>query len=203
MKTIFLIRHGQPILPDQQRRFIGQTDLEISERGIKQAHAIGRILKKQKIEMIYSSDLKRSVATAEIIAKEQALTLHPLTELREIDLGAWENTLFSDIARQFPKAFEERGRDIGYFKPPGGESFAELKMRAMKAFDMILSTDASKIVIVGHAGINRVILCSLLKIPLSNLFKITQDYGCINHLYGTPTDLRIKTLNMPSYQSKN
>jgi broad specificity phosphatase PhoE len=38
----------------------------------------------------------------------------------------------------------------------------------------------SNIVIVAHGGVNRVILCHFLGIPLENIFRIEQDYGCVN-----------------------
>jgi broad specificity phosphatase PhoE len=51
--------------------------------------------------------------------------------------------------------------------------------------------------IVGHAGVNRVILCHALGIPLANLFQICQDYGCMNILEFDGGSLRLKAMKMP------
>lgn len=47
-------------------------------------------LKAKKIDIIYSSDLKRAVETAQIIGKELNLNVSPDKRLREIDFGPWE-----------------------------------------------------------------------------------------------------------------
>jgi probable phosphoglycerate mutase len=69
------------------------------------------------------------------------------------------------------------------------------------SFEMLQSTRGD-ILIVGHAGVNRIILCQVLGMPLQNLFDIRQDCGCFNLigyqdgvfsvevLNGTPGDIR-------------
>jgi probable phosphoglycerate mutase len=196
MKTIYLIRHGKPVLPDTQRRFIGQSNLPISAEGLRQANAIGKMLKRKKIEMVYTSDLSRAYDTAQCIAMYHDVVIQQQPLLREISLGNWEGMTFSEVASVFPDEFRARGQDIGYFRPPNGESFMDLKARVSEAFNDILRNSHETVAIVGHAGVNRVILCDLLKMPLSSLFKITQDYGGINILMGSESDLRIKSMNL-------
>ncbi|MDK2868049.1 MAG: hypothetical protein PWP51_2717 [Clostridiales bacterium] len=196
MKTIYLMRHGKPVLPDTQRRFIGQTDLPISAEGLRQANAVGKMLNRKKIEAIYCSDLSRAYDTAQCIAMHHDIAIEQHSALREINLGTWEGLTFAEVATYYPEEFKARGQDIGYFKPPNGESFMDLKARVSEIFQHILASKHEKIAIVGHAGVNRIILCELLKMPLTSLFKITQDYGGINVLVGSETDLRVKCMNL-------
>ena len=62
-----------------------------------------------------------------------------------------------------------------------GESTLEVKERAMKTFNEIVSEhEGESIALVAHGGINRVILCELLGIPLENIFRIEQDFAALN-----------------------
>lgn len=194
-KTIYLLRHGKIAVDGEQRRYIGQADVPLADEGIKQAERLRTLLSKTGFAAIYCSDLVRSHATAKIISKNSELAPVVMPELREINLGEWEGRTFAEIARSYPEQFESRGRDIAYYRTPGGESFAECSSRAKSAFQNILTATGETAVVVGHAGVNRVILCHILGAPLANLFRIGQDFACINILQYTGNTGRIKALN--------
>jgi broad specificity phosphatase PhoE len=67
---LFIIRHAEsewnPI-----GRYQGLLNPGLSERGLKQAELLGRALEKEKIDVIYSSPLRRTYQTAQEIAKRQ------------------------------------------------------------------------------------------------------------------------------------
>lgn len=194
---IYLIRHGKPELADEQRRFIGQVDLQLCAEGCRQAQVLGEKLQSRKIDAVFCSDLKRSVETARPIAATHNLESIVLPQLREINLGKWDGVTFSEIARIYPKEFRQRGNDIAYFRPPGGESFSDCNTRSLAAFQEIRRTHYKNMVIVGHAGVNRLLLCHILGVPLNNLFRITQDYACMNVIAATETSYKVRYLNMP------
>lgn len=194
-KTIYLIRHGKIELPTNERIYIGQSDLPLSKDGYRQGEALAKEFSKVKLDGVFSSDLLRSVTTAEFIAKEKALSVEKRRDLREINLGKWEGLSFSEVAQRYPREFEERGRNIGHFRPPGGESFAECSDRVLVAFNEIIKSPYENIAIVAHAGINRLLLCYILGIPLKNLFRISQDYACTNIILTGDFGYRIKVLN--------
>jgi len=198
-RTIYLVRHTKVQLEDDQQRYIiGQLDLPISEEGVRQAHSLQQIFERSDISAVYCSDLARSRQTAEIIVAESPIPLTPLKELREVAMGEWEGHTFNDIVRRFPNEFKERGKDIGYFRVAGGESFADCGKRAIAVFHDIVSTSAGNIVIVGHAGVNRLILCHLLGMPLANLFRLAQDYGCLNVIQPGKSAYQVKLMNFHS-----
>ena len=88
----------------------------------------------------------------------------------------------SEVRRLFPQEYDRRGADLAGYRPAGGESFADLSARVLPAFEEVVQQSGENLLIVGHAGVNRVILCHLLGMPLANLFRLEQEYGCLNIL---------------------
>ncbi|RYD01616.1 hypothetical protein N752_28995 [Desulforamulus aquiferis] len=102
---------------------------------------------------------------------------------------------FEEIRRKFPKEFIQRGKDIANFRPPGGENFRQLSERVLNKFQYIMENTDGNILITGHAGVNRVIICHILGVPIDNIFSISQDYGCLNLIGWSKGKYRLKTLN--------
>jgi probable phosphoglycerate mutase len=117
-------------------------------------------------------------------------------ELREIDLGEWEGLSFADVVRRFPNEFKSRGADIGYYRTPGGESFADCSKRVVGALHEIMKNSRGNILIAGHAGVNRLFLCHVLGMPLTNIFRLVQDYGCLNIIQYSSSGYQVKLINL-------
>ncbi|MDT8900697.1 histidine phosphatase family protein [Anaeroselena agilis] len=194
-RTIYLCRHGKIHREDDQRRYLGQLDPPLSGEGERQAGALRDLLGQAGLTAIYCSDLARSRRTAEIVAARSEVPVIALRALREISLGEWEGVAFADIARRYPDEFRARGADIAYYRVPGGESFADCALRVVAAFREILASSAGDIAIIGHAGANRVLLCHILGMPVANLFRLGQDYACLNIIQCGGTGYRLKLVN--------
>jgi broad specificity phosphatase PhoE len=54
------------------------------------------------------------------------------------------------------------------------------------------------VLVVGHAGVNRVIICELLGMPIENIFRLRQDYGCLNVLESAGTGWTVRRVNIPA-----
>ncbi|MBM7855072.1 putative phosphoglycerate mutase [Desulfohalotomaculum tongense] len=193
-RLIYLVRHGE-VDTIGKKRFIGQIDLPLSDKGISQAKRLQQELSCAQISGIYCSDLQRAVKTAEIIAEKHRAAVTVCQELREIKLGRWEGKTFEEVCRHYPQQFKKRGEDIANYRPPDGESFADLSKRVVAAFHKLISNSKGNILIVGHAGVNRMILCHLLGMPLKNLFNIYQDYGCLNIILYGRFGFRLRLMN--------
>ncbi|WP_449241107.1 histidine phosphatase family protein [Desulfoscipio gibsoniae] len=191
---IYLVRHGE-IDTDRQKRFIGQIDLPLTGAGVRQAEKLRERLAGITPAGIYCSDLSRSLLTAQIIAG--ARTLSPVADigLREICLGEWEGRSFADMRQKHPAEFAKRGANIAEYMPPGGESFSAFSRRIMTAFNRLVSSVNGDLLLVGHAGVNRVIISQLLGMPIHNIFHICQDYGCLNIICRNKDGYRLKLLN--------
>lgn len=180
-RKIFLVRHGQ-IDYGSEKRYIGTTDLPLSSAGIGQATRLKEHFSGIVLEKAFTSPLKRCVQTAEILLEGCNIGREVIDELKEINMGEWENQTIDYIKEHFHEMYEKRGANIDAFIPPGGESFEQLQKRVMPAFEYIVKNTAGNILIISHAGVNRVILSRLLDFPLQEIFKINQPYGCINQL---------------------
>jgi probable phosphoglycerate mutase len=194
-KIIYLVRHGRIQNAGEQRRYIGQMDIPLDADGVRQAENLRDRLARAGIGRIYCCDLQRSLATAQILAVHSGCAVSVRAGLREINLGEWEGLSFSEVIRRFPGQFEARGRDIAYYQTPGGESFADCSQRVLNVFQEIVADLSDPVIIVGHAGVNRLILCHLLGMPIANLFRIAQDYACINVIQYTGSTAQIKLMN--------
>lgn len=180
-RKIYLVRHGQ-IDYEKEKRYIGITDLPLSNAGIGQVTRLKEYFSGIEIKKIFTSPLKRCLQTSEILIEGNSISREVIDELKEINMGEWEYKAIDYIRCCFQEQYEKRGANIDTFIPPGGESFEQLQKRVMPAFEYITGNTVGNILIVSHAGVNRVILSKLIDFPLKDIFKISQPYGCINQL---------------------
>jgi alpha-ribazole phosphatase len=191
---IYMLRHGE-IEHSYLGRMIGQKDVPLSETGAKQARYWARVLADNPFERIWCSDLIRSRHTAETIGEMTRSPVESTNDLREISLGEWEGLTTAEIRSRFRRDWIARGQDLAKFRPVAGESFSDLSMRVVPVFERIIQESAEDVLIVGHAGVNRVILCHVLGIPLVNLFRLGQDYGALNMLERAHSTLIVSLMN--------
>ncbi|ABB40343.2 Phosphoglycerate mutase [Oleidesulfovibrio alaskensis G20] len=100
-----------------------------------------------------------------------------LADLDEINLGRWEGMPFAAIEHLYPREYEERGRNMAGFRPPQGESFADVQIRMRKSL-ALMSAGPFPAVAVTHAGWLRTLLCHLTDTPLDDLFSFYPSYAC-------------------------
>lgn len=208
MTTIYLLRHGA-LAADARDRFVGQIDLPLSPEGLLQAETLGEVLRPLDIDTVFCSDLLRSLQTAQAIVDATNIPIEVRRDLREIALGDWEGLSRQDVMSGFPAQYAARGADIARYRIPGGESFTDCQARVLAAWQDIVERGAKRIVIVGHAGANRALLCHLLNLPLAGLFSLEQQYGAVNVIErqggrchvrlidGHPADLCVSRLRSP------
>ncbi|MCF8068485.1 MAG: alpha-ribazole phosphatase [Desulfobacterales bacterium] len=194
-RTIFLVRHGR-IIKQTKKQYIGQIDYPLNETGYQQALLLQQIFAFVHIDQIVSSDLSRSRETADIIAAPHKMDVNLYPEFREIDLGNWDGFIFEHIKKTYPDEYEQRGSDLSGFRPPGGESFMDLRQRVMTKFNDLVHNSDGNTIIVSHAGVIRVILCDLLGVHLNSVFQIGQHYGAVNIISYDRISFRVNAVNL-------
>lgn len=192
--AIYLARHGH-VGPDHARRYLGKTDWPLSPEGLAQAECLRQGLAGVCFHRILTSDLIRARQTAERIALGRDVAVELVPELGEIDMGEWETLTHQQVRERFPAASAQRDHDLFRHRPPGGESLADLNRRVIPVFDRIATEAVGNILIVAHAGVNRLILCHALGMPPQHLFRIGQEYGALNCIERRGRDYRVTRLN--------
>jgi molybdenum cofactor cytidylyltransferase len=194
-QKIYLARHGAVEMPGSGRRYLGQLDVPLYAAGLRQAELLSERSRRVPLAAIYCSDLQRAVQTAAIIAGPHGLTPAIRKEFREIGLGAWEGLTFGEVKERYPAEYAARGRDFSRICPPGGESFLDCAHRVLPAFHEVVNATPGDLLIVGHAGVNRILLCLAQGRSLDELFDIPQDYGCLNVMTCRGFDVTLESLN--------
>ena len=178
---IYLIRHGQ-VEGYQEIRVYGHTDVKLTQVGLMQMESVADKLRFAPLKAIYSSDLDRALTGARIIGKYHDVPLISKESLREIYFGEWEGMSLKDIQRLFPEELKKREQDLANYNSPGnGENLNQCAERVNRVLKEILELyRGSHVAVVAHGGVNRIIICQVLGIPLQKAFSIQQDYGCLN-----------------------
>jgi probable phosphoglycerate mutase len=196
VSTVYLLRHGD-CRRDDISRYCGHVDPPLNKVGVSQALAWRQQLSDVTFSRVVCSDLCRSRETARLVGGGGAQP-EEFPALREIDMGVWDGRPMAEIRREFPDDYACRGREMATFRPPGGESFADLAERVLPLFLDLVRGVTGDLLLVGHAGVNRVILCHLLGMPLANLFRIGQEYGCLNLIHRGRSAWCVRAVNIPA-----
>ena len=181
IRQILLIRHcGVP--GEDRGRYIGSTDVPLSEAGRAAARNLAPQLASFAPETIVSSPLRRAVETAELAAPGREIRFDP--RLTEIDFGAWEALTFAEIEqRAAPEELRCWSESPGEMRFPGGESFPAFRRRVDAAFAELLAGTAGEIVaVVTHGGPAMRILATLHHLPAERQHELLPPRGSITVL---------------------
>ena len=177
---LYLVRHGE-LVTSKEWRYVGQMDVDLNEAGQQQIKKISSRLSSEQIDRIFSSDLNRTIESAEIIGNKLEIINEPISELREIDLGVWEGLTLEEIEERFPDDLVKRSEDIEDFRVINGESFSDLNKRVIpKIMDIIKNNSGKRILVVAHGGVNRIIIADALGLNINNIPRLEQNYACLN-----------------------
>jgi len=170
MTKFILVRHGQS-KANECGYLVGKTEAPLSSLGERQAKAVSEyILKKYKVDVIYSSRLSRACNTVKGVADALDLPIITENELREFDFGEWEGLTHDEIKNNFDDGYSKWASDPGMFTPPGGEAMAHLQSRVVEKLKEIGKKEDGKTVLVGsHSSVIRALLCYVQGLPLTKM----------------------------------
>lgn len=164
---LLLVRHG---ITDQNinQQFSGQSDVPLSELGRHQARAVGHYLAREKLDVIFSSDLQRARDTAREIARHHCLPVLEDPDLREIGMGEWEGLTVAEIQARDLEVWRHVRSDPIRHAPPGGETFLQLRERAARALQHCQEHYAGQTVLwATHGGLIGTTVCQALQLDLA------------------------------------
>jgi broad specificity phosphatase PhoE len=196
MTRILLMRHG---LTDYNvaNKIQGSIQTKLLAHGLLQARDLGKRLSDEKIDSLYSSSMERAIMTAKEIQKYHPhLKLITFDELAERDFGVFEGLHYKDAKRQEPRLLARENYTDFEFMPKEGESWRHVQNRSMKIIRKLIKKHPNDTIgIVAHGGTNRIILNSLIGLPLSRLPMFKQNNACVNIIDISGRKVRVVLIN--------
>ena len=166
---IDMIRHGEPV--GGAGRYRGQIDDPLSDKGWRQMREA--VADHCPWQAIVSSPLSRCAAFATELSQRHNLPLALDARFMEIGFGEWEGLTKEQIVEQDPDALHRFYNDPITYRPPGAETLVDFQQRIVAAWDQLLADYAGRqLLLVGHAGVVRMVMRHLLDAPLERMFRI-------------------------------
>lgn len=199
MPRLLMVRHGNTT-GNSAARFWGQTDVALSTAGKSQAQRLADRLAGEKIDAIYSSQLRRAKATAEIIASRHQMEVVTCPELLEINFGEVEGLTFAEIGQRYPELVSGWPTRDPSLRFPGGESISDLDRRVSKFPGRLKAHDTEEtVLVVAHSGVLRLLVCHLLKIDIWHWRQFRTDLASLSIVEASSQRATLHLLNDTSH----
>jgi alpha-ribazole phosphatase/probable phosphoglycerate mutase len=176
--TIDLLRHGEPV---GGKKYRGQIDDPLSETGWQQMREA--VADHCPWDRIITSSLCRCHDFARELAERHALPLHSETRLVEIGFGEWEGCTAAELMTEDPDLLFRFWSDPLNNTPPGAETLHEFETRVAAAWrDILQQYPGEHLLVIGHAGMIRMLVRQVLGVPLENVFRLRVDLAGITRI---------------------
>lgn len=175
MSKLILIRHGQSEW-NLQNRFTGWKNVELTPKGIEEAHAAAAQLKNEKIDIAFTSELKRAQHTLDIILKDNHWDL-PITKnfaLNERSYGSLEGLNKAETAQKYGDEQVHIWRRSYDVAPPDGESLKDTYNRSVPYFKKEILPELLKgknVLVAAHGNSLRSIIMYLERLSPEQIVK--------------------------------
>ena len=200
--VIYLVRHGETEW-NRSRRYQGWSDSPLTERGVAQAGAIGRLLcglPDACSADLVASPLGRARRTAEIIGECLGRTT-PLRfddRLREISLGSWDGLRHDEIAAISPGIFDGDYFEW-YFRTPNGETYDAFAGRVAAC---LAELGEGALIVVTHGVVTRVLRGLYAGLARSEALRLEVPQDRVFRLAGGAIDEIEVPGSMPSVRQR-
>jgi probable phosphoglycerate mutase len=156
---LLLVRHALPVRREVEE---GAADPELAEVGIAQADHLGRYLADERIDVIYSSPMRRARETATPIAAAQQREIVIADGVAEYDRNASWYVPVEELKATNDPRWQALQRGEWYAE----ESLPEFHARVGAAMEAIIAAHPNdKVAVVCHGGVINSYLAKVLGIP--------------------------------------
>lgn len=183
-RLLVLVRHGESEY-NKQNLFTGWTDVDLTERGIAEAHAAGRKLRAQRIKFdaAFTSALKRAQRTLDIVLQELGQPNIPVFKdqaLNERDYGDLSGANKDDARRKWGEEQVHIWRRSYDIAPPGGESLKDTAARVLPYYISEILPRVMRgenVLVSAHGNSLRALVMVLDKHTTSSISKLNLEIG--------------------------
>lgn len=174
---LILVRHAEPEA-NARGRCYGTLDVRLSETGRRRALELGEQLAAADASAVFASPRIRAVETAELVAQARGLHVSVRGDLRELHFGSLEGRRYDEIAVAMPELYQRWMAAPTTVEFPGGESFADLRARAVAAVASIRARHRhATSIVVTHGGVIRAVVADVLELPPEAIFRFAVGYA--------------------------
>lgn len=180
--SLYFLRHGQTEL-SREDVFCGSgLDPELTPEGLEMAQAFTDTYHPKSWRAIYSSTLRRAIATAKPICDELGMKFEARDELKEIGYGKWEGLTKEIVEREFHDDYVSWLADPAWHAPTEGEPAVAVAQRAIQVIrELEERFDDGNVLVVSHKATIRIILCSLLGIDVGRFrYRLVCPVGSVS-----------------------
>ncbi len=186
---LFLVRHGRTLV-NAENRLQGRIDHSLDEVGRRQAIEIAGALR--KVDRVISSPLLRAKETA--AAFNQKIDVEP--RFIELDYGDFDGLLQNEVPEEVWKNWRS---DINY-RPPNGESLAELNSRVCQVLNEIADESRERnVVVVSHVSPIKAAIAWAVGVEVSSSWRMLLDRGSISRIELSPQGPKLRGFNDTSH----
>jgi len=162
---VFLVRHGTTTL-NVQNRYRGRREVPLDAQGYQDAVDAARELSSVGLTAVYTGPLRRTIATAQIIADEARVPdLRILHGLNNVDYGAWEGLTAEEASMYDPKAFALYRTAPERAVCPAGERLSDAQARMVEAISLVGARHLGETV----AAVTHAVMIRLLVVHLGHV----------------------------------
>lgn len=182
MALLILLRHGESQW-NKENRFTGWIDVDLSDRGIEEARAAGRLLRNISFDVVFTSALRRAIRTAEIVLEEVGRKDIPLIKdaaLNERHYGDLQGLNKDDVARRYGEEQFKLWRRSYDIAPPNGESLKMTQERVLPYYQreiLPLLKQGNNVLIVAHGNSLRALVMALEKLTPEEIVAVNIPTG--------------------------
>src|SRR5579875_1005931 len=163
--NVLLIRHPESNW-NRSGKYQGRRDSRLSALGAAQAELVASRLRRERIDGIFCSPLRRARTLAEKIGRHHGVEPVPDERLTEISHGVLEGLNRPQVERPFPVLYRkwvERPHEVRF---PEGESLADVHERAVPLIERLLREENRTWVVVTHDAVARLAVAAAKEEPL-------------------------------------
>ena len=183
-RLLVLVRHGQSDW-NLKNLFTGWRDVDLTEKGVAEAHEAGRKLKAQgiKFDVAFTSALKRAQRTLDLMLTELGQTTIPIFKdqaLNERDYGDLVGLNKDDARKKWGEEQVHIWRRSYDVAPPGGESLKDTLARALPYYvtDILPRVlRGERVLVAAHGNSLRALVMVLDKHTPDSITKLNLDTG--------------------------
>lgn len=190
VRRFLVVRHGETEWNRMGRRQ-GRLDSPLTENGWRHAETAAGLCAALGADSVFSSPLGRGRVTADVVGSRLSLPVVVVSDLAEIDHGAFAGLTNEEIVARHPGELARRAESKYTWSFPGGESYANADVRAGAALDAVVATGATSPVLVTHEMIGRMLLRTLLRLDPQDAFERSLPHGSVTEVW--PSDARATT----------